>query len=238
MTAHSQTGLARIPIDEIISDEGYQPRMKGLEKRHVRLLEASDPATWLPLVVTPEDGGYAIIDGFHRYEAARLLGLKELSCRVEPTAGYQEAFEANVRHGLPLSLEDRKAYARWLYEYEKPNGQRLSYREIGRRCGLSHHTVKAAILGESPSGQDAQSYRQEKDPVEKLVSLLYEAYRDGAGTSLLDSLFSKKTSQQQRVEHVRRVLSNYETEDRSKVARALGELGGACLEASQSYLSR
>jgi ParB-like chromosome segregation protein Spo0J len=238
MTAHAETGLARIPIDKIFCEEGYQPRIKGLEEKHVRLLLTSDPGTWPPLVVTPEEDGYAIIDGAHRYEAARRLGLKDLPCQVKPSAGYPEAFEANIRHGLPLSLEDRKAYARWIYEHEKPNSEKLSYREIGRRCGLSHHTVKAAISGASPSGQYAQSYREEKDPMEKLVSLLYKAYRDGTGTSLIGSLFSKKTPQQQRVEYVRRVLSSYEPEDRSGIARALSELGSACLEASKPYLSR
>jgi ParB-like chromosome segregation protein Spo0J len=238
MTTHAETGLARIPIDEIFPDDGYQPRLRGLEEKHVRLLLTSDPGTWPPLEVTPEDDGYAIIDGAHRYEAARRLGLKDLPCQVKPSAGYSEAFEANIRHDLPLSLEDRKAYAKWLYEYERPNGERLSYREIGRRCGLSHHTVKAAISGERSSGQDAQSYREEKDPIEKLVSLLYRAYRDRTGTSRIGSLFSKKTPQQQRVEYVRGVLSSYEPEDRYEIARALGELGSACLEASKPYLSR
>jgi len=238
MSAHVETGAVRIPIDKVFSDEDYQPRMKGLEEKHVRLLLTSDPGTWPPLVVTPEEGGYAVIDGFHRYEAARRFGLKDLPCQVKPSAGYPEAFEANIKHGLPLSLEDRKGYARWLYEYERPNGERLSYREIGRRCGLSHHTVKAAISGENSSGQYAHSYREEKDPMEKLVSLLYKGYRDGTGTSLIGSLFSKKTPQQQRVEYVRKVLSSYEPEDRSGIARALSELGSACLEASKPYLLR
>jgi len=238
MSTHTETGIVRIPIDRIFPDEWCQPRLKGLEEKHVKLLLTSDPDAWPPLVVTPEEDGYAIVDGFHRYEAAWRLGLKDLRCQVKSSAGYPEAFEANVRHGLPLSLEDRKAYAKWLYEYERPNGERLSYREIGRRCCLSHHTVKAAISGENVGGQDAHSYREEKDPMEKLVSLLYKAYRDGTGTSLIGALFSKKTPQQQQVEHVRRILSSYEPEDRSEIARALIVLGSACLEASKPYLSR
>src|SRR5215211_7126833 len=102
MSTHADAGAVRIPIDTIFPDEGYQPRLKGLEVKHIRLLLTSDPDTWPPLVVTPKEDGYAIVDGFHRYEAARRLGLTDLPCQVRPSAGYPDAFEANIKHGLPL----------------------------------------------------------------------------------------------------------------------------------------
>src|SRR5215216_4354857 len=160
MSTHTETEAVRIPIDRIFPDEGYQPRLKGWEEKHVRLLLTSDPDTWPPLVVTPQEDGYAIVDGFHRYEAAKRLGLKELACQIKSSAGYQEACEANVKHGLPLSVEDRKTYARWLYENEMPEGKRLSYREIGRRCGLSDKTAKAAI----ENAENPRSTREALDP--------------------------------------------------------------------------
>src|SRR5215208_5692953 len=170
MSTHTETETVRIPIDQIFPAEGYQPRLKGLEEKHIRLLLTSDPATWPPLVVTPKEGGYAIIDGFHRYEAAKRLGLGDLPCQVESSAGYPEAFAANIKHGLPLSLEDRKAYARWLYDHETANGEKLSYREIGRRSGLSDKTAKAAIEGKG--AENPQPDREASDPVERLLRLV------------------------------------------------------------------
>ena len=115
MTATPQA--QKILLHKLHADERYQPRIAGLDEKHIKLLLASDPDTWPPLLVTPNDvGGYDIIDGFHRFEAAHRLGLKELLCIVQAGAGYPEAFEANQRHGLPLSLEDRKDFARWLHE--------------------------------------------------------------------------------------------------------------------------
>jgi ParB-like chromosome segregation protein Spo0J len=130
-----------ISLSQLRADEDYQPRLEGLRESHIRLLMASDPATWAPLLVAPSDEGtFTVIDGFHRLEAATRLGLTALSCVVDPRAGYPEAVAANLRHGLPLALADRKAFARWLAD-EEPG---LSYRELGRRCGLNHETVKRA----------------------------------------------------------------------------------------------
>ncbi len=170
MTSGTKIQVEAIPLGRLRADDQYQPRMNGLSEEHMQLLLESDPNTWPPLMVSSNrDGGYNIIDGFHRYEAARLLGLKAVGCRVEEGAGYPEAFEANLKHGLPLSLEDRKAYARWLYRYELSGGQRLSYREIGRRSGLSDKTVKAAIEGDA---ENPQSNRVQRDPIDRLLTAI------------------------------------------------------------------
>ncbi len=170
MTSERDTQVEQIPLHKLRADEQYQPRMNGLSERYIQLLLASDPGEWPPLMVSPNGaGGYYIIDGFHRYEAARRLGLKEVRCVVQEAAGYPEAFEANLRHGLPLSLEDRKAYARWLYHNALPRGQSLSYREIARRSGLSDKTVKAAIEGDA---ENPQSNRVQRDPIDRLLTAI------------------------------------------------------------------
>src|SRR5262249_3477547 len=101
-----------IPLAQLRPNPDLQPRDRGLDDRHVRLLIASDPATWPPLGVTPNDeGGYDIYAGFHRFEAGRQLGLAALPCVVDPDAGYPEAVADNLAHGLPLDLRDRKTFA-------------------------------------------------------------------------------------------------------------------------------
>lgn len=220
MTTHAETGAIRIPMDKIILDEGYQPRLKGLEEKHVQLLLHSEPGTWPPLVVAPEEDGYTIIDGFHRYEVAKRLGLKDLPCHVKPSAGYPEAFEANASHGLPLSVEDRKAYARWLYEYERPNGQNISYREIGRRCGLSDKTAKAAV-----EGTDAENPRPSSEapvPQERLLRSVEKiVYFDEQVPS---------------GRYVGGYIALFEEDYQREVAESFAEFGHSLVEGAEPYL--
>src|SRR5262249_52777228 len=62
----------RIPLARIVADEAYQPRVSGLDRKHLALLAASDPADWPPLLVTPlGNAQYALIDGWHRYADAQ-----------------------------------------------------------------------------------------------------------------------------------------------------------------------
>ncbi len=91
-----------------------------------------------------------VIDGLHRLEAARLRRSPVID--VEYFDGsLQEAFllavESNVRHGLPLSLQDRKAAAaRILGIFPE-----WSDRAVARRVGLDHKTV-GALRGRQPGG--------------------------------------------------------------------------------------
>lgn len=219
-----QAGIGTIPLACLRANEDYQPRLGGLSERHVQLLLESNPATWGALLVTPNDvGGFDIIDGFHRHEAARRLGLPTLRCRVDPDAGYFAAVAANVAHGLPLALPDRKAAARWLAE-QQPG---LSLREIGRRCGLNHETVKRA-LEEDPAGENRQ--RPAPDPIARLVGQVERNYYDGHGRTWLG--FGKAGNPGP----FRQALEAYAEEDRPAVARALDAFGRACTTAAAPYL--
>jgi len=219
------TEAVLIPLGHLRANAAFQPRVDGLKESHVRLLMASDPATWPPLLVTPNaDGTFDIIEGFHRKEAGTRLGLAALPCLVDPTAGYPEAVAANLAHGLPLSLPDRKAFAQWLAE-EDPD---LSLREIGRRCGLHHETVKRALEEAEPTG--GQNRQAPPDPIARLVGNVERTYHMGSGRSMFG--FGKAGSPAP----FRKAIDAYADEDRPAVAQALEAFGRACLEAAQPYL--
>lgn len=201
-----------IPPARIIPDPDFQPRETGLSESHVRLLMESDPATWPPLTVAPDGAGFVLIDGFHRREAAHRLGIAALPCVVVPGAGYPEAVAANLRHGLPLAMADRKEAARW-YADQEPG---LSFREIGRRVSLSDKTVKRAI--ESPSAECAEA-RSAPDPLDHWFTQTYNLDRTPSARD------------------VRRDIDAYDEAERPEVARVYAETGEALIEASTLYLS-
>lgn len=214
-----------IPLDRLRTDGAFQPRLDGLREQHVRLLLASDPATWPPLLVTPDtDGTFLVIDGAHRLETARRLGLVALPCRIDPMAGYPDAVAANLNHGLPLSLDDRKAFARWLAGTDPG----LSYRELGRRSGLNHETVRRALEADESDGGENRQHRP--DPIARLVSQVERIYYDGHGRTWVG--FGKAGNPSP----FRQALEAYAEEDRPVVARALAAFGYACTTAAAPYL--
>ena len=224
MNPHEMHETYTIDLTQLIADEDYQPREETRES-HVRLLMASDPDTWPPLLVSPNgDGRFCVIDGFHRLEAALRLGIPALPCIIDASAGYAEGFAANLHHGLVLTLADRKAFACWLHEEEPA----LSYRELGRRSGLHHETVKRAL--EEDGEPAAVRHQSPPDPIRQLVRQVDRTYRAGHGRTRLG--FGSDGNPKP----FRREIEAFDDEDQPKVARALLAFGHACVEAAQPYL--
>lgn len=210
------TKQASVPLSMLRRDADYQPRGNGLDADNLERLLASDPDTWPPILVTPNGEGYTVLDGAHRVEAATRLRLPALRCDVVQDGGYHDAVEANLRHGLPLSKEDRKEYARWLHEQEA----HLSYRELGRRCGLDHKTVKAALESRGDVPHDGR--KAAPNAAARLVKQLLDV-RDAAANN-----WGVKT-------HSARVAAFREAIDRQenprKAAQRLADTCRAALEA-------
>jgi ParB-like chromosome segregation protein Spo0J len=225
-----------VPLDRLRANPDFQPRARGLDPEHLERLRASDPATWPPLLVAPDaDGGYDVVDGFHRLHVARELSLPTLPCVVDEGAGYADAAVANLAHGLPLSLADRKAFARWLHD-QLPD---LSYVELGRASGLSDKTAKRALAGPSESSSRAGGFPpRAADPVEQLVRLARAAVRDRTGVNRLAQLVSGKSDERQRAEYVGHVLARYSAAERSDVAAALMVLGRALIAGARRHVPR
>lgn len=156
-----------LPLTDIHLDPALQPRVNGLDDSHVQTLMDA-PDAWPPLVIVTHNGRATLVDGFHRYEAARRLGLDAVPVQVMSMPPDSDltalAFDLNARHGRPLSLTDRKAFAGRLLM----GNSTLSDREIGRRCGLSDKTVASvrremeadAEIPQSPAriGSDGRGY--------------------------------------------------------------------------------
>ncbi len=145
-------GALDVRVNQLVIDESLQPRVDGLDSDHVRtLMEAAD--SWPPLAVVTRADHYLLVDGFHRLAAAQNLGRETVS--VEVVAGPADgdlhalAFYLNSRHGRPLSLADRRAFAaRLLHQHPE-----WADREIARQSGLSGVTVAKVRGSLAQSGQ-------------------------------------------------------------------------------------
>lgn len=106
--------IAALPVIEIELSRlspGCSPRTSGEDSEHIqRLLSAQ--GTLPPILVHRPT--MQVIDGMHRLKVARVRGETKIAVRFVDGAesdAFVLAVEANMRHGLPLSLADRKQAA-------------------------------------------------------------------------------------------------------------------------------
>jgi ParB-like chromosome segregation protein Spo0J len=116
---------------------GPSPRLDGEDKAHIaRLAEIEGP---LPPVLV-DRRSMRVIDGMHRLMAAMLTGQETISVQYydgSEADAFLRAVEANVTHGLPLTLADRRAAAARIVR----SHPHMSDRSISELVGLANKTV-------------------------------------------------------------------------------------------------
>jgi len=137
VTGAVASGVERVPIAELMPADS--PRLAGEDRGHVETLAQSGTA-FEPILV--HRATRRVIDGMHRLRAAALRGEDRIRVRyVDGPEGenFIRSVEANVNHGLPLTLGDRRAAA------ERILGTHPGWsdRAIARTTGLSPKTVGA-----------------------------------------------------------------------------------------------
>lgn len=126
-----------VSIKDLIVDGS--PRLAGIDNAHVVRL-AERIGNLPPIVVHRQT--MRVIDGVHRLQAAMRHGLEVVDVSYfdgEEDAAFMLGVELNIRHGLPLSLHDRKAAARRILA----TACELSDRAIALKTGLSDKTIAA-----------------------------------------------------------------------------------------------
>ena len=138
-----------VPVADI--RPGMPIRAGGLDADHVTLLVEAESD--LPAILVHRQT-MQIIDGAHRFAAALRKGDQLVAVRFF-YGSYADAFaagvEANVTHGLPLSLSDRKNAAGQILA-DKPE---LSDRACAHITGLSKSTVAKIRACSGREGRDA-----------------------------------------------------------------------------------
>jgi ParB-like chromosome segregation protein Spo0J len=129
--------MAIVPVAALIAADS--PRRSGESLEHIRRLAESEDGLPPILVHRPT---MRIVDGMHRFRAAQLRGQQEIEVRFfdgDEASAFVLAVQANIMHGLPLSLADRKAAAaRVMALYPQ-----WSDRMVALATGLAAKTVAA-----------------------------------------------------------------------------------------------
>ncbi|MFD8639353.1 helix-turn-helix domain-containing protein [Streptomyces zaomyceticus] len=146
-----------MPIESLLPADS--PRLEGLNEGHVRAL-AESGAAFEPILVHRTTG--RVVDGMHRLRAAVLRGEHRIAVRhVDGAAAdlFIRSVQANIGHGLPLTLGDRKAAVlRILMTHPH-----WSDRAIAAVTGVSPKTV-GVVRGKRSTEESPQS-----NPLDPLV---------------------------------------------------------------------
>jgi ParB-like chromosome segregation protein Spo0J len=132
-----QPPALKVPVASLVP--GFYLRQEGTNPAHVQLLADAAGSTRLPPILVQKNS-LRIIDGMHRYEAAKLCGEDYISAFIVNCSD-EEAFilavRSNTLHGLPLSKADRLSGAKRIL-MTHPD---WSDRAVAEVTGLSAKTV-------------------------------------------------------------------------------------------------
>jgi hypothetical protein len=172
-------------IERLVLSAKIQPRVALDEPTIETYRELMAHGTVFDPVIAYWDGRhYWVADGFHRVEAAKRCGFKEIAVEVREGIHAEAEFfacGANTRHGKPLTNEDKHKIVGRLVckrhrERATPDGKPLSDRAISRLVGVSptfvgmvqkklfpehETTVDTAHHGTRDTGKEAAETRLE-----------------------------------------------------------------------------
>lgn len=98
--------------------------------------------------------GYVVIDGVHRLDTTKQLGLDSIECEVHdpmsPAKAYALQYQLNNEGPLPFNRETRDNAIRQMVKFKGPDGkQELTLAMIATQTGISESQVSRIIAGKS-----------------------------------------------------------------------------------------
>ena len=150
--------MTSIPIAAVRIDGGTQSRVELNDQTVAEYAAALvDGAVFPPIIVFFDGEFHWLASGFHRLAANEKVGNTEVDADVRQ--GTQRdalmfSLGENATHGLPRTNADkRKAVGIALAD---PEWSKLSVRDLGKLCGVSHNFVAEARSGLSSDDRTAK----------------------------------------------------------------------------------
>ena len=164
--------MRTVKLNDIRIDGGTQGRVV-IDQNHVyHMVEMMKEGYEFDPIDTNFDGAtYWLVDGFHRYHAYKLMGIKEVVIKYVPgTQGEAviRSYGVNARHGLPRSFEDKKKVVE--EALANPDLKDKSNYEIAKICVVSQSFVAGVKDPEKKQKQKEAKERHIKKKAEEIAS--------------------------------------------------------------------
>jgi ParB-like chromosome segregation protein Spo0J len=176
--------LAELPVTKVRIESlraSDSPRLAGEDVEHLQMLAAMEGP--LPPIIVHRPS-MRVIDGMHRLRAARIRGDESVDARFvdgDDANCFVLGVEVNVRHGLPLSLADRKAAAARILGFFPE----WSDRRVASVAGVAARTVAALRQSQTDGARLAGGVRVGLDGRTRPVDAAERRAR--AGKALVDN---------------------------------------------------
>jgi ParB-like chromosome segregation protein Spo0J len=145
-----ERGVVSLPVGAL--RPGFSARARKVDVGHVELLAGLE-GKWPPILVTHP--GCLIVDGHHRYQAAVLLGYREIAgvyYAGDSESAFVESVRLNTSHGKPLTMAERRVAAERIVRARRE----WSDRRLGEICGLSPRTIaRVRAAGQGCPSEDS-----------------------------------------------------------------------------------
>ncbi len=161
--------MRQVKIDEIRIDGDTQSRVVIDQPTVYSYLESmKEDAEFPPMEAVFDGTTYWLWDGFHRYHAYKLLGVKTVSIKYKPGT-LQEAqvlsFGANGKHGKPRTYEDKRKAVLAALAHELTKDK--SNREIAKICDVSHPFVATVRNPEAKKDKQKTAEKAVEQPAKE-----------------------------------------------------------------------
>ena len=158
--------MKRLKLDAICIDGGTQCRVVIDQPTVYNYVEHMKDGDEFPPLETVYDGAtHWLTDGFHRWHAYKILGIKEVEVKYRP--GTKEdailaALKANAKHGKTLTNEDKRNKVAMALSI--PGYAEKSNYEIAKICELSQSFVASV---RDPKVKERQDKNRQKSAEKK-----------------------------------------------------------------------
>ena len=186
-----KTAKKTVNLNEIRIDGGTQSRVLIDQALVYQYIECMKDGDEFPSIDTVFDGTtHWLVDGFHRYHAYKLMGLKQTDVNYKPGTQAEAqvaSFGVNGKHGKPRTIEDKRNAVELALAH--PLTKDKSVYEIAKICNVSQPFV-AGI-------KDPERKKKQKEAVEKHIQKKAGAVSDESqpeNNGVTNQISSEKTT--------------------------------------------
>ena len=152
--------MKKVNLNDVRIDGGTQSRTVIDQALVYQYIECMKDGDEFPPIETVFDGStHWLVDGFHRYHAYKLMGLKQADVNYKPGTQMEAqviSFGVNGKHGKQRTSEDKRNAVQMALEH--PMTMDKSDREIARICSVSH-TLVAGIRNPDVKARQAKNVK-------------------------------------------------------------------------------
>lgn len=162
--------MKKVNLNDIRIDGGTQSRVVIDQPTVYHYIECAKGGDEFPPLETVFDGStHWLVDGFHRYHAYKLMGLKQADVNYKPGTQSEAqivSFGVNGKHGKPRTVEDKRNAVQMALEH--PDLKDATMYEIAKVCCVSQPFVAGVKDPEKKKKQKEAKEKSAKKKVEEL----------------------------------------------------------------------